>query len=1398
MFFSMRLSTGLMVCGLTLACAVSASHPVWADTAASADQAPSVQVYGNQVIPDSPDSEGVLPQGMKWNRPLKAGDLALDKEVTDAVKKKTAEKFKSPNSPVGELKPPVITGQNNKPTTPPQITGDKNSTSSMMLLQGMKNALQQSGQNPDIPKSDINARTEITATATGSVKTELQAPVLQKTSGALSSPTLVAPQIDQSGVAYEPGQGPKALATAHGVSQDAPTSATVEPKATDMADAPPSLSAVVDGDVPAPSATEATATSALTDGEVSAPETTQTKKSSGLSAFISSIFGESVEDKAAKTSSEADTDSASEDVIDSETGKTIAKVEDVNVDCMPTVVKWTRNCQEAGYPSYFGGEIVGETRTICPAGTAREVWISNTCSASFVKDAAPATAQESAAPASEIVAPAEMVASEAATRDEPTDASCGSLNGLAAAQAPVGDLCQHGTVIAVQGDGPWRWSCRGLHGGMTVSCAAPVAQAASGAAVATAQSGAVAHSSSVEDGQCGAAASQGGNESAPTGDLCLKGAPSRVSGSGPWTWACSGSNGGQAAACSAQKKADGVCGTASRDGVDGMPARDLCAAGYASAVTGNGPWNWTCSGLYGGGAVTCAAQPRVDAVCGAASAVGHRDTPTDNLCFVGTASRLEGQGPWSWTCDGQHGGAMVACRAPVLTDASCGPANGSQYVQTPSKGLCTSGRSSLVTGNGPWNWTCMGTDGGNTVGCAASVGTAESLKDTVACGEATETLALSKPTGNLCATGMASDLSGSGPWTWSCADDAGHTASCTTLTASDGTCGAAANISSSSAPRSGLCESGMPSEVEADRSHEKWAWKCEGSMGGSSTSCQAPLVAQTAGAMALAKASDMSAALPSELPDVTAACGQAAGRSSLGKPDDSLCAAGSASKVRGEGPWSWTCQASGKKGASVSCESSKIVDAACGTANGSMQKAAPMAGLCAAGAATDVHGAGPWMWSCIGAGGGNSVSCSALSQLQTRVEGTCGATANISVLSQPTADLCDSGTPSTVYGDGPWTWTCSGLNGGIASTCRANKLLPKAPPPPGPYVNGLCGSANGVPHNEAPHEGLCSTGTVTALAGEGPWTWNCLGHNGGMTVSCVAPLTPPDPIIGACGAASGVPTLTTPKGALCSAGITSAVSGNGPWTWSCSGTNGGGAVSCVAPVAGKGSAGAVPSLSTPSLKGEAPSPSASPVGLVTPTLPSGQMAPLKSDTLSNRKSSKPVASKKKTKASEETAVASSAGTLQAPDEAPLLPDGMQALNPPPIRDRLQPTSGLKPPVIDNEGKPIPGARLALEPEISTIGFSSGSDQLDKDSVAVLEKLAVIMRSHSDSRITLVAYASTSIDRAPREARRLSLNRALAIRDFLVAKGIPSGRVDVRPMGANVPSGDMDRVDIRVN
>jgi hypothetical protein len=59
-------------------------------------------------------------------------------------------------------------------------------------------------------------------------------------------------------------------------------------------------------------------------------------------------------------------------------------------------------------------------------------------------------------------------------------------------------------------------------------------------------------------------------------------------------------------------------------------------------------------------------------------------------------------------------------------------------------------------------------------------------------------------------------------------------------------------------------------------------------------------------------------------------------------------------------------------------------------------------------------------------------------------------------------------------------------------------------------VNGACGPANGTTSTVAPSVGLCSAGTASAVTGTGPWTWQCTGSNSGTTSSCTVSSPAPE------------------------------------------------------------------------------------------------------------------------------------------------------------------------------------------------------------------------------------------------------------------------------------------------
>src|SRR5579885_452550 len=97
--------------------------------------------------------------------------------------------------------------------------------------------------------------------------------------------------------------------------------------------------------------------------------------------------------------------------------------------------------------------------------------------------------------------------------------------------------------------------------------------------------------------------------------------------------------------------------------------------------------------------------------------------------------------------------------------------------------------------------------------------------------------------------------------------------------------------------------------------------------------------------------------------------------------------------------------------------------------------------------------------------------------------------------------------------------------------------------------------------------------------------------------------------------------------------------------------------------------------------------------------------------------------------------------------------------------------------------------------ITVIRFAPGRSDIPQEGREVLDSLATQLAANARLRLQLVAYASGSGDDAI-AARRLSLARAVQMRSYLIAKGVPGVRMDVRALGdRNDNGGPADRVDV---
>ncbi len=93
-------------------------------------------------------------------------------------------------------------------------------------------------------------------------------------------------------------------------------------------------------------------------------------------------------------------------------------------------------------------------------------------------------------------------------------------------------------------------------------------------------------------------------------------------------------------------------------------------------------------------------------------------------------------------------------------------------------------------------------------------------------------------------------------------------------------------------------------------------------------------------------------------------------------------------------------------------------------------------------------------------------------------------------------------------------------------------------------------------------------------------------------------------------------------------------------------------------------------------------------------------------------------------------------------------------------------------------------------------FTPGGSQLSSSVRKALDLIATELNSKKDVRMQLMAYAGEN-KMAASKARRLSLSRALAVRSYLIEKGVRGTRIDVRALGNKVSSGLPNRVDLRV-
>ncbi|MFA6252597.1 MAG: hypothetical protein WCX74_04325 [Candidatus Paceibacterota bacterium] len=574
-----------------------------------------------------------------------------------------------------------------------------------------------------------------------------------------------------------------------------------------------------------------------------------------------------------------------------------------------------------------------------------------------------------------------------------------------------------------------------------------------------------------------------------------------------WTWTCNGYSNYiyTPVNCSANKIINGTCGSSNGSNFSSAPTTNLCSAGTASSVSGTGPWTWTCSGINGGTTANCSANLIQNGQCGTANLKTYAYSITtygsDTQCAIGTSTNtaFPAQGSIEgWYCSGLYGGTTsdlcAASRDDAPVNGQCGTANLKTYAyDVGSYGAdtqCTLGTSTNTAFPAQGSiegWYCSGLYGGTTSDlCAASRDDPPAVNGT--CGSSNGSNFSAAPATNLCSTGSASSVSGTGPWTWVCSGiNGGTTANCSANLIINGACGTSNGATVSTAPVANLCSVGTATAVTGTG---PWAWTCTGSNGGTTADCSASVASGSANGVC-GSANTQAYAYNIESYGSDAQC-------SIGTSTNTAFPAQGVTV-------NWYCTGINGGSQSAQCSASRdnppIVNGDCGSADGGTVSTTPTTNLCSVGTATAVTGTGPWAWTCVGSGGGTTDSCNA-NDVSSNLDGVCGS-ANTQTYASNIENYgsdaqCSTGTSTnTAFPAQGVTvnWYCTGVNSGNQSTqCSASR---SASP-----VNGVCGpAAKTYSYFATVYEGVqCTAGTAsdtTFPAAGATKTWVCTGANGG-------------------------------------------------------------------------------------------------------------------------------------------------------------------------------------------------------------------------------------------------------------------------------------------------------------
>jgi outer membrane protein OmpA-like peptidoglycan-associated protein len=165
-----------------------------------------------------------------------------------------------------------------------------------------------------------------------------------------------------------------------------------------------------------------------------------------------------------------------------------------------------------------------------------------------------------------------------------------------------------------------------------------------------------------------------------------------------------------------------------------------------------------------------------------------------------------------------------------------------------------------------------------------------------------------------------------------------------------------------------------------------------------------------------------------------------------------------------------------------------------------------------------------------------------------------------------------------------------------------------------------------------------------------------------------------------------------------------------------------------------------------------------------------------------------------------TAPAPAAPSPQAASQPP--PPAATLPVAPPAVASISPIQPPPPPSANTAPPPPPpidanaATTAAATPAGLRLTFATGQSDLSPGSVDSIKHLVQATPTGDTTTFNVLAYAGGDPD-DPSVARRLSLARAIAVRDVLILAGVPSSRIYLRALGSQAGQAPPDRVDLSV-